>query len=161
MNVSFTSAPTNMLRFIFWRASFFFCWFRTPDRFSLNLMKSVMRNFPCDRRRSLDGEWCQPMAVDNFLTRSLTRSLTLLKRLVVRPRAFISLLRSVDECSVAGKLNFRFEGAWTDFSIVLGGASSSEGVKITSGVKIPVLTDIMLVSTISWFSCNRDQLTCE
>lgn len=149
MNVSFTSAPTSMLRCIFCSASFFFCWFRTPDRFSLNLMKSVMRNFPCDRRRSLDGEWCQPMAVDNFLTRSLTLSLTLLKRLVVRPRAFISLLRSVDECSVAGKLNFRFEGACTDFSIVLGGASSSEGVKITSGVKIPVLTDIMLVSTIS------------
>lgn len=79
------------------------------------------------------------MAVDNFLTRSLTLSLTLLKRLVVRPRAFISLFRSDDECSVAGKLNFRFAGDRTDFSIVLGGASSSEGVKITSGVKIPVL----------------------
>lgn len=87
-------------------------------------------------RISFDGEWCQPMAVDSFLTRSVTLSLTLLNRRVVLPMALDSLVSSDDEWRVAGKLNFLFDSDCFAFSKMVGGASSSDDVKITSGVTI-------------------------
>lgn len=98
-------------------------------------MKSVMRNFPCEIKISFDGECVQPIAVESFLTRSVTLSLTLLSRLVVRPSAFESLESKDEECKVAGKLNFLFEDDRTALRSVVGGESSSDD-KITSGVNI-------------------------
>lgn len=134
MKTSLTSAPTRRFRCIFWSPIFFFCWFKTPDRFNRNLMYKVMRNLPCEMRMSFEGEWVHPMAVDNLRTRSVTLSLTLLSRLVVRPMAFESLESSDDEWRLAGKLNFLFEGDRTAFSSVLLSASSDDN--ITSGVNI-------------------------
>jgi len=50
--------------------------------------------------------------------------------------AFESLERSDDEWRLAGKLNFLFEGDRDAFNNVVGGASSSDDVNITSGVNI-------------------------
>lgn len=95
------------------------------------------------------------MTVDSFRTRSVTRSLTLLKRRVVRPMALDSLVSSDDECSVAGKLNFLFDGDRFAFSSVVGGVSSSDDVKITSGVNI-VRVGFVITATIA--NCSSLQL---
>lgn len=96
------------------------------------------------------------MAVDSFRTRLVTRSLTLLKRRVVRPMALAdSLVSSDDECSVAGKLNFLFDGSRFAFSSVVGGVSSSDDVKITSGVNI-VRVGFVITATIA--NCSSLQL---
>lgn len=104
-----------------------------------------MRNFPCETRMSFDGDWCQPIAVDSFLTLSVTRSLTLLSLLVVLPMAFDSLVRSDDEWSVAGKLNFLIDGDRDAFNSVVGAVNSSDDVKTTSGVKIERVGFVIIV----------------
>lgn len=92
------------------------------------------------------------MAVESFLTRLVTRSLTLLSRLVVRPIAFDSLDSRDDEWRVAGKLNFLNPGARMGLIKVVGGAHSSGDVKITSGVKI-ARVGFVIISLIVCF-CN-------
>lgn len=98
------------------------------------------------------------MAVDNFLTLSLTRSLTFVLNLrVVLAITFDSVVRSVDECKFTGKLNFLFivEGRLAVFMIV--GASLGVSVNFTSGLQIVVVVDAVgvvimlnLLLNMSW-----------
>lgn len=60
--------------------------------------------------------------------------------------ALESLESSVCECIVAGKLNFLFDEA---LSSVVGGASSSDDVKITSGVKIVRVGFVIAIVSVS------------
>jgi hypothetical protein len=103
-------------------------------------------------RISFEGDCVHPMAVESFLTRSVTLSLTLLSRLVVLPMAFVSLESREEEWRLAGKLNFLFDGGRAAFRSVVGGESSSDD-RITSGVKI-VRVGFVISARILPSNCN-------